>query len=166
VDTLGAPSTRGRKLRGVTRAAEGVFGRTYETGRTDSRDHPGGPREVDAAGPVRVLGARDEPRRDEPRRGGRRRAARPASAPRREPVLTVILVGFAACMAWLSLGHWRQGLIAMGLVALAAAVARLVIPTRKVGLLAVRGRFFDVVMLIGLAVAIVGLTLAVPAPHA
>jgi hypothetical protein len=77
-----------------------------------------------------------------------------------------VLAAAAAALGWVSTGHWRQGLLGLGIVALATAVVRLLLPTRLVGLLAVRGRLFDVVMLAGLAVAILGLTLAVPLPRA
>lgn len=87
------------------------------------------------------------------------------SAPRREPVLSALLIGVGLGLAWVFLDHWRQGLIGIALVLCAGGALRLVLPTRAVGLLAVRSRIFDVAMLVGLGAVILALTLAVPLPH-
>ncbi|MGF7236432.1 MAG: DUF3017 domain-containing protein [Frankia sp.] len=87
------------------------------------------------------------------------------SALRREPVLSGLLIGVGLGLLWVYLDHWRQGLIAIALVLAAGGVLRLLLPTRAVGLLAVRSRLFDVAMLAALSAGILSLTLAVPLPH-
>jgi len=61
--------------------------------------------------------------------------------------------------------RWRQGLFGVGAVLLVMALTRLLLPTRSVGMLAVRGRLFDVVTLLLLGIAVIGLTLSVPLPR-
>jgi hypothetical protein len=60
--------------------------------------------------------------------------------------------------------HWRLGLSGLGAVLLVLAVARLVLPARAVGMLAVRGRLFDCVTLLVLGGGVIGLMLEVPLP--
>jgi hypothetical protein len=50
----------------------------------------------------------------------------------------------------------------VGVVLLGAAVLRLILPTRSVGMLAVRSRAFDVATLLAFGIAVIVLTLAVP----
>lgn len=59
-------------------------------------------------------------------------------------VLLVVLTGLAM-VAWWS---WPLGLTVFAGGLLLAALLRLVLPRREVGLLAVRGRIFDVVFLV------------------
>jgi hypothetical protein len=47
--------------------------------------------------------------------------------------------------------HWRRGSAVIALDAAFAALLRLVLPTRAVGVLAVRSRVFDVVFLLAVA---------------
>ena len=46
-------------------------------------------------------------------------------------------------------GHWRRGLVVIGLALVVAAVLRLLLPERRVGFLAVRSRPVDVVLMAG-----------------
>ncbi|OAA18818.1 Protein of unknown function (DUF3017) [Frankia sp. EI5c] len=69
-------------------------------------------------------------------------------------------VGFGLLLV--SQDYWRRGLLTVGGVLLVAGALRLCLPTRKVGMLAVRGRLFDTVTLVVLGGAVIVLTLAVP----
>ncbi|AEH11162.1 MULTISPECIES: DUF3017 domain-containing protein [Protofrankia] len=79
-------------------------------------------------------------------------------------MLTVVLGAAIIALVFVSQDHWRRGLLGLGVVLLAGAVLRLVLPTRRAGLLAVRSRVFDVATLVALGMTIVAVTLAVPAP--
>ncbi|WP_237702854.1 DUF3017 domain-containing protein [Candidatus Protofrankia datiscae] len=96
--------------------------------------------------------------------GRRQRLARRRSSPGWDPVLTVVLGAAIIALVFVSQDHWRRGLLGLGVVLLAGAVLRLVLPTRRAGLLAVRSRVFDVATLVALGMTIVAVTLAVPAP--
>ncbi|WP_235433270.1 MULTISPECIES: DUF3017 domain-containing protein [Protofrankia] len=96
--------------------------------------------------------------------GRRQRLARRRSSPGWDPVLTVVLGAAIIALVFVSQDHWRRGLLGLGVVLLAGAVMRLVLPTRRAGLLAVRSRVFDVATLAALGVTIIVVTLAVPAP--
>ncbi len=56
-------------------------------------------------------------------------------------------------------GYWRRGLVVIGLALMGAALLRLFLPVRRVGLLAVRSRSVDVLMLAGTGLALTVLTL-------
>jgi hypothetical protein len=92
----------------------------------------------------------------------RRQARRPWYV--REAVLALPLMMITIGLVAVSQDYWRRGLLVVGSALVAAGVLRLVLPTRAAGLLAVRSRVFDVVMLVVLGFAVVGLTLAVPVP--
>jgi hypothetical protein len=82
-------------------------------------------------------------------------------AGRQWPLLTVLgggLVGLGA----VAFDHFRTGCLLLGFSVLFAALARLLLPARRVGLLVVRSRAFDVVVLIGMGVALVVLAVVVP----
>ena len=82
---------------------------------------------------------------------------------RQWPLLTV-LGGSVAGLAAVALDHFRIGCLVLGASVLLAALARLVLPARRVGLLVVRSRSFDVVVLSGMGGALVLLALLVPTP--
>ena len=65
---------------------------------------------------------------------------------RQWPLLTV-LVGGLVGLSLIALDHFRAGCLVLGFSVLFAAVARLVLPARRVGLLVVRSRAFDVLVL-------------------
>ena len=123
----------------------------------DSRRSPPAARPVGSPGQDRPVGT-----------GGPRRRRRAARRPWyvRECgfvlVLSVVAVGLLA----VSFDYWRRGLLWTGCGLFGAAAIRLLLPTRKVGLLAVRGRPFDVLAYLVLGVAVVACTLAVPRPVA
>lgn len=75
--------------------------------------------------------------------------------------LIVIGVGLLAAMVLVAIDRWRRGIVLFGLVTLVAAVARLVLPPERIGVLAVRSRWFDVATLALLGAAIVWLGVSV-----
>lgn len=74
-------------------------------------------------------------------------------------VLTVLAVGLLG----VSQHHWRKGLYVVAAAVLLGAALRLVLPVRSAGLLAVRTRVTDVVVLTTLGLVVGGLAAAVPA---
>ena len=75
----------------------------------------------------------------------------------------LLVIGAAAAgLATAGTGRWRLGVLIVGLSLIGAAVLRAVLPARTAGLLVVRGRLLDAVMLLGLGLATVVLILAVP----
>jgi hypothetical protein len=76
--------------------------------------------------------------------------------------LLLVLGGSAAGLGIVALGHFRTGCLLLGSSVLFAAVARAVLPPRRVGLLVVRSRPFDVAVLLVLGVALVILAAVVP----
>jgi len=80
---------------------------------------------------------------------------------RQWPLLTVLgggVVGLAA----VALDHFLTGCLLLGASVLFAGLARLLLPARRVGLLVVRSRAFDVLVLAVMGVALVVLALVVP----
>ncbi|WP_232425182.1 DUF3017 domain-containing protein [Pseudofrankia inefficax] len=109
------------------------------------------------------------------RAGSRARAKAQRAAERRrggpwfvrEFALTAALAGVVVGMILVvAQNRWRVGLFGIGTVLLVLAAARLVLPAHRMGLLAVRGRLFDTVLLTVLGAAVIGLTLTVPLPIA
>ena len=80
---------------------------------------------------------------------------------RQLPLLAVLLaVGVGLLMV--TFEHWRRGLVVVGLAMVGAGVLRLLLPLRRLGFLAVRSRPVDVVLLVGVGVALTAFTLAIP----
>jgi hypothetical protein len=80
---------------------------------------------------------------------------------RQLPLLAVLLVvGFG--LFEVTLGHWRQGLVFVGLALIGAAVMRLLLPVRRLGFLAVRSRPVDVVLLAGAGITLTVIVLTIP----
>ena len=77
---------------------------------------------------------------------------------RQLPLLAAILV-VGAGLVLVTFGYWRRGLIVIGLALIGAALLRLFLPLRRVGLLAVRSRSVDVLLLAGTGLALTVLTL-------
>jgi hypothetical protein len=92
-------------------------------------------------------------------------AARLTTAHRRRwrewPLGAVLLVGLVG-VALVATQHVKRGSVVLGTALLLAAVLRAMLPAREVGLLAVRGRFFDVLWCGTLGAAIVVLAIVVP----
>ncbi len=82
-----------------------------------------------------------------------------------EFALGLVLLGVLVGLALVAQNHWKQGLSLMGVTLLGAALLRLLLPARRLGLLVVRSRPFDVAALALLGAAILGVTFQVPLPH-
>ena len=78
------------------------------------------------------------------------------------PVVAVLSVAAAGLVA-VSQGYWRRGLAGVAAAMIVAAALRLALPTRRAGLLAVRGKALDVVVLASFGAAILVLAVLVPA---
>ncbi len=81
----------------------------------------------------------------------------------RQLPLLAVLVAVALGLLVVTIGHWRQGLTAIGLALVGAAVLRLLLPVRRVGFLAVRSRPTDVVLMAGAGLALAVIALLLPA---
>ena len=69
--------------------------------------------------------------------------------------LAVCLLGVAASAVVMSTGHWRRGAMVFAASVLMAGVLRVVLPDQLAGLLAVRVRWIDAVLLLGLGTVMV-----------
>ncbi|HEU0132430.1 MAG TPA: DUF3017 domain-containing protein [Mycobacteriales bacterium] len=78
------------------------------------------------------------------------------------PALAVVAVGLVGLVA-AAQHHWRKGLYVVAAALLLGGVLRLVLPTRRAGTLAVRGKALDVVTLLILGVGVALLAGVVPA---
>jgi hypothetical protein len=72
------------------------------------------------------------------------------------------LGGTLAGVGIMTTGNWRLGVLWMGASLLSAAAARLVLPENQAGMLHVRRRLVDVVILIGLGAGLVISAAAIP----
>ncbi|CAA9214374.1 MAG: hypothetical protein AVDCRST_MAG57-251 [uncultured Blastococcus sp.] len=81
----------------------------------------------------------------------------------RQAPLLAVLVAVAVGLLLVTFDHWRRGLVLIGLALMAAALMRLLLPVRRVGFLAVRGRPVDVALLAGAGVALTVIALTIPA---
>ena len=80
------------------------------------------------------------------------------------PIVVVLALGTTGiAYAAIVQQHWLRGVLLLAGGCGLAALFRLLLPARQAGLLAVRGRVFDVLCYTGLAAAIVVLGLALPA---
>lgn len=80
------------------------------------------------------------------------------------PLLIVLGVACAGLLlVWI--GHWRWGASIVGAAMCLGGVERVVLPRRTAGLLQVRSRTFDLLVLFGSGIAIIGLALLVPGPR-
>ncbi|MDQ4040003.1 MAG: DUF3017 domain-containing protein [Actinomycetota bacterium] len=79
-----------------------------------------------------------------------------------------LLVGLmvSAGLVLILLEYWRRGVVTIGGAMGLAGLLRLLLPARRAGLLSVRSRGFDVAAYFFLAVAVIGIGLAIPAPVA
>jgi len=91
-----------------------------------------------------------------------RRAARPKV---REWPIALVLLCVAAGFAVVLSNHFRRGSVVISGALMLAALLRLVLPVRRAGLLAVRSRFFDVVVLAGMGLAMFLTAVVVPPPR-
>ncbi|MGI8627698.1 MAG: DUF3017 domain-containing protein [Geodermatophilaceae bacterium] len=77
-----------------------------------------------------------------------------------------LLVGLmvTAGLVLIFLEYWRRGVVTIGGAMGLAGLLRLMLPARRAGLLSVRSRGFDVAAYIVLAIAVIGIGLAIPPP--
>ena len=80
----------------------------------------------------------------------------------RQAPLLAVLVAVGVGLLLVTFDHWRRGLVVIGLVLIAAALLRLMLPVRRVGFLAVRGRPVDVTLLAGAGLALTVIALTIP----
>ena len=73
-------------------------------------------------------------------------------------VVATALSGLAITVA----GAWRTGVVWMGAGLIVGGIARLLLPERRAGMLRVRRKGSDVVMLLGAGIALVVLAVVVP----
>lgn len=77
-------------------------------------------------------------------------------------VLLVLVAGLLVLTIVGGAGGYRVGLCLVAAALIIAAVTRIMLPARRVGLLAVRNRPFDVIALLAVAVGIVVLAVSLP----
>ena len=73
--------------------------------------------------------------------------------------LALVICGVAAGLVVIALHHFRWGNLLIADSLLAGAVLRLLLPTRRAGLLAVRARFTDVLTMVAMGVGLLVLAL-------
>jgi hypothetical protein len=76
--------------------------------------------------------------------------------------LLLVLGGGLTSFAVVALDHFRAGCLGFGLSVVFAALARTVLPARRVGLLVVRSRAFDLLVLYTMGSALLVLAIIVP----
>lgn len=59
--------------------------------------------------------------------------------------ITIVLAIVVLGLVLIALAHWRRGTVALALAMLLAGVLRMLLSERVIGVLAVRGKVFDVV---------------------
>ena len=95
-------------------------------------------------------------------------APEPGEAPRRSRLrewpITVVVLGLVVGMMVVALGFFRVGAVTLSGAALMALFLRVLLPTRDVGLLAVRGRWVDVGVLAMLSFSLALFAFWVPTP--
>jgi len=82
---------------------------------------------------------------------------------RQLPLLAVLVVVGVGLLV-VTFGHWRGGIVLIGLALIGAAVLRALLPVRRVGFLAVRSRPVDVVLLAGTGLTLAVIVLTIPYP--
>lgn len=85
----------------------------------------------------------------------------------RRPILraipiAVVLSIVAAALVLIAFAYWRRGAFALGGAMLLAACFRVVLSERTIGVLAVRGKGFDLLFYIATAALMIALSLGMP----
>ncbi len=80
---------------------------------------------------------------------------------RQLPLLAVLVVVGIGLLV-VTFGHWRRGIVIIGLAMVGAALLRLLLPLRRVGFLAVRSRYVDVALMAGTGLALTVIVLTIP----
>lgn len=76
--------------------------------------------------------------------------------------LLLVLAGCLTAFLTVAIDHFRAGCLLFGCSVLFAALTRAVLPARRVGLLVVRSRVFDLAVLLIMGVSLVVLAVIVP----
>jgi len=92
--------------------------------------------------------------------GGRGRPGLRSRLPVQAPFLAVVLVVVVA-LERVFTQHWRQGAALLGAALLLAALLRVLLPSERVGLLAIRGRPVDVLVYLAFGGVLVMLALTI-----
>jgi hypothetical protein len=80
---------------------------------------------------------------------------------RQLPLLAVLVV-VGVGLVVVTFGHWRRGIVIIGLALVGAALLRLLLPLRRVGFLAVRSRSVDVALMAGTGLVLTVIVLTIP----
>lgn len=83
------------------------------------------------------------------------------SALRDNLAFALVLVVCAVGIALILLYHWRRGAVLIGAALLLAALFRVLLPERRAGLLAVRGRPVDVLSYLALGACVVSVAVTI-----
>ena len=85
----------------------------------------------------------------------------PPTTPAEVAPLAVVVIGMLVGVVFVVLGHWRMGSVVIGASLTIGGIERIVLKDRA-GLLQARNRFFDVIALLGMGIAIIVLAIVVP----
>jgi len=75
--------------------------------------------------------------------------------------IAVVLTIVAFALLLISLAYWRRGTFALGVAMLLAGLLRAILSERTIGVLAVRGKVFDLLFYSGSAAFMLGLTIGI-----
>ncbi|WP_309233991.1 DUF3017 domain-containing protein, partial [Dietzia sp. SYD-A1] len=75
--------------------------------------------------------------------------------------LALVLVGIVVSLGFVMFERWRRGAFLLGIMALAAAVLRAVVPDERARLLGVRGKGFDVAFYLAVGVVVLWLATSI-----
>lgn len=89
-------------------------------------------------------------------------SAKAAAMSLRQWPLLIVVAGVALGLVIVVLGQWRFGCLVIGSVLGIAAVERVALSNREAGLLQVRSKAFDIIVLVGMGAAIITLAIVVP----
>jgi hypothetical protein len=79
--------------------------------------------------------------------------------------ISVVLIGIGVALVMIGTDHFRRGSIVLSASVMLAMFLRLLLPNSDVGMLAVRSRRTDVLVLAALAIGLTIFTFWVPAPN-
>jgi hypothetical protein len=79
--------------------------------------------------------------------------------------ITLVLLGIGVALLMIGTDHFRRGSIVLSASVMLAMFLRLLLPTSSIGMLAVRTRKTDVIVLGALAIGLTIFTFWVPAPN-
>lgn len=75
--------------------------------------------------------------------------------------ITLVLIIVAVALVLISLAYWRRGTFALGAAMLLAGALRAMLSERTIGVLAVRGKGFDLLFYFLTAALMMGLTVGI-----